>query len=251
MLIQVRQPEVVQIQISRVDAMKLTYFGHSAFQLETEKATLLVDPFISGNPLAEGTVSVGSLHAEVILLTHAHGDHWGDTVEIATRDNALVVGAFEITQYITSRHGHTHVQPMNTGGSWTFDWGSITYTDARHSSSFPDGTYGGCCNGIIIRADGRTVYDAGDTAPFAEMEWIGEEEKLDLALLPIGDCFTMGPDASIRCVKMLKAKRVLPIHYNTFPLVEVSQEALKAWKQAVSDAGSEPVVLGAGEILEF
>ncbi len=173
--------------------MKLTYFGHSAFQIETESTTLLVDPFISGNPHTEGVVSASDLEPDVILLTHAHGDHWGDTPELAAGTGALVVGTFEVTQYITAKHGHSNVQPMNTGGGWTFDWGSIEYTPALHSSSFPDGTYGGAPNGIIFKIEGKTIYDAGDTAPFAEMAWIGNDAQIDLALLPIGDALPWDP----------------------------------------------------------
>lgn len=123
--------------------MTITYFGHSALQIETNGTTLLVDPFITGNGLAEGVVTADELNPDVILLTHAHGDHWGDTPAIAERTGALVVANFEITSYLGRVHGYENTHPMNTGGSWTFDWGRVTQTYARHSSSFPDGTYGG------------------------------------------------------------------------------------------------------------
>lgn len=228
--------------------MKLTYLGHSTFQLSIAGVEILVDPFITGNPLAEGVVTADSLSPDVILLTHAHGDHWGDTPEIAVRANALVVANFEITQYITQKYDHANVQPMNTGGSWNFDWGRVTQTDARHSSSFPDGTYGGNPNGYIIEAEGRTIYALGDTSPFAEMEWIGQDYSIDVALVPIGDCFTMGPRDSIRAVNMIHPAVTVPVHYNTFPLIEVDTAK---WEEGMAAAGHLSRVLSPGESMDL
>ena len=229
-------------------AMKLTYFGHSAFQLSVAGVEILVDPFVTGNPLAERVVTADSLSPDVILITHAHGDHWGDTPEIAARTNALVVANFEITQYMTQKHGHDNVQPMNTGGSWNFDWGRVIQTDARHSSSFPDGTYGGCPNGYIIEAQGRTIYALGDTSPFMEMEWIGKDYSVDIALVPIGDCFTMGPADSIRAVNMILPGVTVPVHYNTFPPIQVDTSK---WVEEMSAAGHLSRVLSPGESMDF
>lgn len=226
--------------------MKLTYFGHSAFQIETGGTTLLFDPFISGNGHTEGIVTADELEPDVILLTHAHGDHWGDTLSIARRTGALLVANFEITSY-AQKHGHDNVQPMNTGGGWTFPWGRVVQTYARHSSSFPDGTYGGNPNGYLLFVEGTCIYDAGDTCPFAEMAWIGEEHDVDLALLPIGDCFTMGPEDSVRAARMIRPKRTVPLHYNTFPLIEVDTAR---WAGLMADAGFATSVLNAGETLE-
>lgn len=228
--------------------MKLTYFGHSAFQLETGSTTILVDPFISENPLTAGIVSADDLNPDVILLTHAHGDHWGDTPEIAVRSGAVVVANFEITQYLSSRNGYDNVQPMNTGGSWVFDWGRVTQTWARHSSSFPDGTYGGNPGGYVIEAQGKCIYAAGDTSPFEEMKWIGQDFDIDLALLPIGDCFTMGPRGSLRAAALINARLIMPIHYNTFALIEVD---VLEWQGAMADQGQATVVLSAGESLNI
>lgn len=228
--------------------MKLTYYGHSAFQIETGTATLLFDPFITGNPLAEGVVAAAELNPTVILLTHAHGDHWGDTVAIAQRTGALVVANYEITQYLTRVHGYTHVHPMNAGGSWDFSWGRVTQTYARHSSSFPDGTYGGNPNGYILQLEGRTIYDMGDTCAFAEMAWIGEEYAIDLALIPIGDDFTMGPKEAVRAARMVRPKLSVPIHYNTFPLIRVNETD---WVRRMAEAGLEAQVLRAGETMEL
>ena len=228
--------------------MILTYFGHSAFQLETQGTTILVDPFITGNKHAEGVVAANDLDPDVILLTHAHGDHWGDTPAIARRSGAVVVANFEITNYISQEHGHDNVQSMNTGGSWGFDWGRVTWTFARHSSSFPDGTYGGNPNGIIIEAEGKTVYDLGDTEPFVEMEWIGEDYEVDVALMPIGDCFTMGARGAARAAKLIGPKVSIPIHYGTFPPIEVD---VGEWERLMADAGHATRVLRPGETLEI
>ncbi|GIV57566.1 MAG: UPF0173 metal-dependent hydrolase [Rhodothermaceae bacterium] len=226
--------------------MKLTYFGHSAFQIETDRVTILVDPFITGNPHTKGVVRAEDLTPDVILLTHAHGDHWGDTPAIAKRTGAQVVANFEITQYLQQRHGHENVLPMNTGGSWQFAWGRVIQTYARHSSSFPDGTYGGNPNGYILHLEGTCIYALGDTCPFAEMAWIGEEHDVDVALMPIGDCFTMGPKDSLRAARMLRPGLVVPIHYGTFPLIEVDVDA---WAREMQAAGFTPKVLKPGETL--
>jgi L-ascorbate metabolism protein UlaG (beta-lactamase superfamily) len=232
--------------------MKVTYFGHSAFQIELgadggPATTLLVDPFITGNGLAEGAgVKAADLEPDVVLLTHAHGDHWGDTVAIVERTGALVVAQFEVVQYLERAHGYTNAHPMNTGGTWVFDWGRVTQTYARHSSSFPDGTYGGLCSGFILEAEEKTVYNSGDTCAFAEMAWIGEDYDLDLAFLPIGDDFTMGPKEAARCVEMLRPKLVVPVHYNTFPLIRADPQD---FARRVGEAGFEARVLAPGEAL--
>ena len=223
--------------------MKLTYFGHSAFQIETGGTTLLFDPFITGNPHTEGVVAVADLNPDVILLTHAHGDHWGDTLDIAQRSGALLVANYEITTY-AQNNGHNTVQPVNTGGSWTFDWGTVKQTYARHSSSFPDGTYGGNPNGYLLYLEGMCIYNAGDTCPFAEMAWIGKDQAVDLALMPIGDCFTMGPEDAVRAARMVKPALTIPLHYNTFPLIEVDTQE---WVGMMADAGFSTKVLAPGE----
>lgn len=226
--------------------MKLTYFGHSAFQIETNGTTLLFDPFITGNAHTEGVVTPDDLNPDVILLTHAHGDHWGDTLAIAKRSGALLVANFEITTY-AQKHGHDAVQPLNTGGAWTFEWGTVKQTYARHSSSFPDGTYGGNPNGYLLDIEGICIYDAGDTCPFAEMAWIGEDYDVDLALLPIGDCFTMGPEDAVRAARMVKPALTVPLHYNTFPPIEVDTGH---WADLMAEAGFGAKVMAPGETLE-
>lgn len=231
--------------------MKITYFGHSAIQIETGGSVILVDPFISGNSWTDGVVTPEDLNPDTILLSHAHGDHWGDTPSIAKRSGAQVVAGFEIIQYLANRHGYENGLPGNTGGRIELDWGSVLFTHARHSSSFPDGTYGGVANGLLIQAGGFTVYHAGDTSPFPDMQRLGERYSIDLALIPIGDCFTMGPQDSLVAIDMIKPGRVIPIHYNTFPPIEVSDEQLDEWKAGIRERGAEPTILGAGEALEL
>lgn len=226
--------------------MTLTYFGHSAFQIETGGTTLLFDPFITGNPHVEGRVSAEDLRPDVILLTHAHGDHWGDTPSILERTGALLVANHEIVTYAESQHGHENVHGMNTGGAWSFEWGRLTQTYARHSSSFPDGTYGGNPGGYVLEIEGKTVYAAGDTARFAEMAYLGEDFEIDLALLPIGDNYTMGPEEALKAAQMLRPRLTVPLHYGTFPpLVGDPQH----FRRIMAEAGMEVRVLEAAETL--
>lgn len=226
--------------------MELTYFGHSAFQIKTGDTTLLFDPFITGNPHTESVVTADELNPDVILLTHAHGDHWGDTPEIARRSNALVVANFEICEYLKRTHGHTRVHSMNAGGTWKFDWGTVTFTYARHSSSFPDGTYGGNPHGLILYIEGTCIYNLGDTSPFSEMAWFGDAHDIDLALMPIGDCFTMGPAGAVQAATMIKPALSIPLHYDTFPPIEVD---MAEWVNGMAEKGFKTKVLAPGETI--
>ncbi len=217
-------------------SVTLRWLGHSAYSLEIDGHNVLIDPFVSGNPVAKA--SAKDLAADVILLTHAHGDHVGDSVEIAKRTGALVVCNFEMGDWYLA-HGVENVFQGNPGGTFRNDWMSAKWTLAFHSSSFPDGTYGGQPNGFVIRGGGATIYHAGDTCLFGDMKLIGDE-GLDLALLPIGDCFTMGIDDSIKAIKLLEPKAVSPIHYNTFPPIE---QDVAAWAARVeSETGAKAIV---------
>ncbi len=222
--------------------MKLTYYGHSAFQLETADHVLLIDPFISDNPHTDA--SPDDFSPDYILLTHAHGDHLGDTVEMAKRSGAVVVSSFEIVNYLSRQGVESH--PMNPGGPTEFAFGRVNFTPAWHSNSFPDGTYGGMPMGVVVESGGKRVYHAGDTALFSDMALIGRP-ALDLALLPIGSNFTMGPEDAVQAVELLKPKQVVPMHYNTFPPIEQDPEAFKKMVEAAGAA--ECVVLKAGEVL--
>jgi len=225
--------------------MILTYFGHAALQLKAVDSTLLFDPFITGNRHTKGVIAPEDLNPDIIFLTHAHGDHWGDTLEIAKRSNALVVANFEITNYVQAQ-GHNKVLSLNTGGTYHFDWGSATQTYARHSSSFPDGTYGGNPNGYLIHTEGKSIYNTGDTSAFSEMAWIGEDHAVDVMLMPVGDCFTMGIQGSVRAAKMVQAKNNIPLHYNTFPPIEMD---IDTWVAAMDRAELPAQVLAPGESL--
>ena len=213
-------------------SVTVRWLGHSAYSLDVDGHKVLIDPFVSSNPVAKATA--GELEAEVILLTHAHGDHVGDSMEIAKRTGALVVCNFEMGDWFMA-HGVQNAFQGNPGGTFRNDWLSAKWTIAFHSSSFPDGTYGGQPNGFVIRGGGATIYHAGDTCLFSDMRLIGDE-GLDLALLPIGDCFTMGIDDSIKAVRLLEPRLASPMHFNTFPPIEQDAEAWAARVEAETDA---------------
>ena len=225
--------------------MEITYYGHSTFQLKTQGTVLLFDPFLTGNPLAEGIVTPDDLQPDFIFLTHAHGDHWGDTLAIARHTGAPVVANFEITNYVQAQ-GHAEVVSLNTGGTWRWPWGRATMTYARHSSSFPDGTYGGNPNGFLIHAEGRCIYNTGDTCAFGEMAWIGQDHQVDAMLMPVGDAFTMGIAGSVRAAKMVQAGSNIPMHYNTFPPIAMD---IGDWTAAMDRAGLPTRVMIPGESL--
>ena len=204
----------------------LTYLGHSAFLLEHEGRTIAVDPFLTGNPLAARQAS--DIAPSVILLTHAHNDHVGDTVEIARRTGASVITTFELGEWLQEQ-GVEGAIPANHGGTVAFDGGTVKIVPAWHTSSYNHNgqvVAPGVPAGLIVRFGGRTIYFAGDTCLFSDMRLIGEE-GLDLAVLPIGDHFTMGPADAVRAVEFLNVPAVIPCHYNTFPPIKQDPHAFK------------------------
>jgi L-ascorbate metabolism protein UlaG (beta-lactamase superfamily) len=223
----------------------LTYYGHSAWALETKGTTILIDPFLTGNPLAP--VAAADLRPSFIVLTHAHGDHYGDTVELAKRTGATVIANFEIVNY-AQKQGVANAHPLHIGGAHAFPFGRVKLTVAFHGSSFPDGTYGGMPAGVLLEVEGKRVYDAGDTALFSDMRLIGEN-GLDVALLPIGDNFTMGPEDAGKAAKFLGARTVIPQHYNTWPLIAQDPQQFK--RLVESSTESTVVVLKPGERFEI
>jgi L-ascorbate metabolism protein UlaG (beta-lactamase superfamily) len=230
-----------------VMGVKLTWLGHSGFRLATGEHIILIDPFLSGNPVA--TISADELEADFILLTHGHGDHVGDTVAIAKRTGAAVLGNLEVATWI-GRQGVADVIAPNTGGTVELPFGSVQLTVAFHSSSMPDGSYGGSPNGLAISLnDGLKLYHAGDTALFSDMQLIGENYRLDVAMLPIGDFFTMGPEESIRAIRWLKPRFVLPMHYNTFP--PIAQDAADWANMVTRRTEASAIVLDPGGSYEF
>ncbi len=226
-------------------ATKITWLGHSSFQIETNGKTILLDPFLTGNPSA--SVSADAVEADAIIVSHGHGDHVGDTVEIAKRTKALVVANFEIIEWM-GKQGIENVHPQHIGGSYQHEFGTVKLTIAHHGSMLPDGSNGGSPCGILLKLDEGTIYFAADTGLFYDMKLIGEE-GVDLAILPIGDNFTMGPEDAVRATKLIEPKRVIPMHYNTWPLIE--QDAAAWAHQVRSQTTAEPVVLEPGGSCEL
>ncbi len=223
----------------------LTYYGHATWALETRGIAILMDPFFTGNPLAP--TAAGSVRADFIVLTHAHGDHYGDTIEIARRTGATVISNFEIVAYC-QKQGVAAAHPLHIGGGAAFPFGRAKLTIAHHGSSFPDGTYGGQPAGILLEVEGRRLYNAGDTGLFSDMSLIGEA-GLDVALLPIGDNFTMGPDDAAKAAGLLRARTVIPQHYKTWPMLVQDPEPFKRMVESSTD--SRVVILNPGETFEI
>jgi L-ascorbate metabolism protein UlaG (beta-lactamase superfamily) len=214
-------------------------------QIESDGQTVLIDPFLTGNPAAKTTAD--KVGADFILVSHGHSDHVGDTIAIARRTGATVISNFEISKWF-EQQGVEKIHPQHLGGGHGFGFGRVKLTPAFHGSMLPDGSNGGNpCGFLMYFKDGKKIYDACDTGLFGDMRLIGEE-GIDLAILPIGDNFTMGPDDALRAVKLLQASKVLPIHYNTWDLI--AQDA-DAWAARVrKETQSQPVVLKPGEALE-
>ncbi|MCA9004532.1 MAG: metal-dependent hydrolase [Planctomycetaceae bacterium] len=222
-------------------ATNITWLGHSTFQIETAGKTILLDPFFTGNPSA--TLDAASAEADAIIVSHGHGDHVGDTVDIAKRTGALVIANFEIIDWM-GKQGVENVHPQHIGGAHQYDFGTVKLTIAHHGSMLPDGSNGGSPCGILLKLDGGTIYFAADTGLFYDMKLIGEE-GIDLAILPIGDNFTMGPADSVKATKLIQPKRVMPMHFNTWPLIE---QDVSTWASQIQEQTSaEPVVLQPGE----
>lgn len=227
---------------------QLHYFGHSACEIRDGETRILIDPFLTGN--SHTTTKPEDLNPTAILITHAHNDHMGDAIAIAKRTGAMIVSIFEVAEWLNRQGFETH--GMSIGGSYTFPWGWVKLTQAWHSSTFEDEAGNfialGTPAGLLVRVGGKLLYHAGDTGLFGDMALIARA-GIDLALLPIGDNYTMGPDDALEAVKLLHPRTVIPIHYNTFPPIRQDPDA---WAHRVAaETNTRPVVLKPGETLEY
>ncbi|MFY7900281.1 MAG: metal-dependent hydrolase [Chitinophagaceae bacterium] len=203
--------------------MKLTYFGHSCFLVNVKGKNILFDPFIRYNELAKD-IDIDSIAVDYIFLSHGHQDHIADAIDIAKRTQCKVVGAYEVTDWI-SKNGIENIHPMNTGGKWSFDFGVVKCTVAHHSSGLPDGSYGGNPLGFIFMTDEGNFYYSGDTALTLDMQLIPTWAKLNFAVLPIGDNFTMDVADAIRASDFVECNKVVGVHYDTFGYIKVDTSA--------------------------
>ena len=225
--------------------MKITFYGHASLGIEVNDVHILVDPFISANPKASH-IDINSLKADYILLTHAHQDHIVDVEAIAKRTNAIIVSNFEIVSHFEALGFEGH--PMNLGGSWDFEFGTVKYVNAIHTSSFPDGTYGGQPGGFVIEGEHKNIYIAGDTALTFDMKLIPMKTHLDLAILPIGDNFTMGIDDAIIASDFVKCDKVLGYHFDTFGYIEIDHEEAK---RKFFEKNKDLMLLEIGDFIEL
>lgn len=222
--------------------MTITFYGQNTLAIEVGGKHLLVDPFITGSDLAKDKVNINDLKADYILLTHAHQDHVLDAEAIAKNTGATIISNAEIAGYYEEKGFDAH--PMNHGGKYTFDFGILKFVNAIHSSSFPDGTYGGNPGGFILKGDEKTLYIAGDTALTMDMKLIPMHHKLDMAVLPIGDNFTMDVDDAVLASDFIECNRILGCHYDTFELIKIDH---KVAVEKFSMKNKELILLPIGE----
>ncbi len=230
--------------------IKLTWLGHASWLIKVGEFSILLDPFLNESPSAP--LKASEVDADFILVSHGHFDHVADVAEIANRTDAMVVAGYEVANWFAEKHSVKNTMGMNIGGQFKLPFGTVKMTQAIHSSQLPDGSYGGVASGFVVaigeNETAKKIYFACDTALFSDMKLIGHE-NIDVAVLPIGDLFTMGPKDSVTAVKFVDAKQVLPSHYNTWPPIE--QDAGK-WAELVrAESSAEPIVLKPGESHEL
>jgi L-ascorbate metabolism protein UlaG (beta-lactamase superfamily) len=225
--------------------MKITFYGHACIGIEVSGKHILVDPFITANPKASH-IDINSLQADYILLTHAHSDHILDAEAIAIRTNAVIVSNYEVAMHFGNKGLQYH--PMNHGGSWQFDFGKVKMVSAIHSSSFPDGSYGGNPAGFVIEGEHKNIYISGDTALTMDMKLIPMRTKLDLAILSIGNNFTMDVEDAIIAADFVACDKVLGVHYDTFGYIEINHDQAK---KKFFDAGKDLMLLEIGQSIDL
>jgi L-ascorbate metabolism protein UlaG (beta-lactamase superfamily) len=226
--------------------VKVTYYGHSCFAVGAGGKTLLFDPFIRPNPLARG-INIESIAADYILISHAHDDHLDDAVFLARQTGAMVISGFEVCEWL-AKQGVSRVHALNQGGGFNFDCGRVKYVNAVHSSSLPDGTYGGNPGGFVVETRDGNFYYSGDTALTLDMKLIGESTALAFAALCIGDNFTMGVDDAVKAAEFIRCDEILGVHYDTFPQIQIDhQAAVKKFRAA----GKNLHLLGVGASHSF
>ncbi len=226
--------------------MKITFYGQNTLALKIGEINVLVDPFITGNDLSKDKVDIMNLKADYILLTHAHQDHTLDAEAIARNTGAVIVSNYEIANHYEAMGLEVH--PMNHGGSWDFEFGKVKYVNAIHTSSFPDGSYGGQPGGFVIEGEHKNIYIAGDTALTMDMKLIPLQTNLDLAVLPIGDNFTMGVDDAIIASDFIECDKILGCHYDTFGYIEIDHEEAK---RKFYEKGKDLMLLEIGDSIEI
>ena len=226
--------------------MKFTYYGHSCFSVEVNGKKLLFDPFITGNELAKD-INIASIDADYILLSHGHADHIADCITIAQATDAKLVCSWEIHEWVFKK-GINNSHPMNTGGSWDFGEFRVKCTAAQHSSGLPDGSYGGNPMGFIVLSEQGNFYYSGDTALTLDMQLIPEWAKLNFAVLPIGDNFTMGYEDAVKAAKMIDCKNIIGVHYDTFGFIKIDHAKAK---KSFEDAGCKLNLVKIGDTIDL
>lgn len=226
--------------------MKYTYYGQSCFAVQIKGKNILFDPFISGNPLAKD-IDVNKIKADYILVSHGHQDHTLDLISIAKRTGAKVVSNFEIIGWL-SKQGIQNVHPFNHGGKWKFDFGTVKYVNAIHSSSYADGSYAGNPGGFVVSSEEGTFYFTGDTALTMDMQLIPRFFKLDFAVMCVGDAFTMGYEEALMAAEMVQCKKVVGVHYDTFDLIKLDK---KAAQEHFTKAGYQLLLPKIGETIDL
>ncbi len=226
--------------------MKITYYGHSCFNVTVNGKKILFDPFITGNELAS-KIDANKVEADYMLLSHGHLDHIGDAVSIAKRTGCMVICSWEISEWM-KKQGVENVHPMNIGGKWKFDFGNVKCVVAIHSSGLPDGSYGGSAMGFIIESTEGNFYYSGDTALTYDMKLIGEYRKVDFAFLCIGDNFTMSVDNAIIAADFIRCEKIIGMHYDTFGYIKINkEEAIEKFNRN----GKELQLISIGDSIEI